>query len=250
MTSYSIQISIPEPCAQAWDDMRPVQGGRHCTHCQKTVVDFTHMTDAQLIEYLRKHPYSCGRLRPEQLEIPLRQPPAQRYPWLKRIAATLLVLLALFGKAKAQSQDNKRDAVEQGAIASSPIPPVDNGEREIYGTLTDEKGNAVANADVYVVEDGITKSHTLTDFAGNYSVKPLMAGRYDVRFVAQGRTLTVTGVAINDHPTKVCGVLRSVVEPGASLTIGKITTSEKPIIEPEYPGGHKSHRFKMIPKGW
>ena len=44
----SIQITIPSPCSQNWDEMIQGDTGRHCTHCQKTVIDFTSWSDANL----------------------------------------------------------------------------------------------------------------------------------------------------------------------------------------------------------
>jgi hypothetical protein len=48
--------------------MTPDQQGRFCTHCQKTVVDFTAMTDEQVLAHLqRTGGPNCGRFRPDQL---------------------------------------------------------------------------------------------------------------------------------------------------------------------------------------
>lgn len=87
--------------------MTPTATGRHCTACQKTVVDFTHKTDAEILAALR-HAASetCGRLRPDQLGRPLAAPaPAPRWrAWLGAALALGGVLGA--GRAAAQSQGN------------------------------------------------------------------------------------------------------------------------------------------------
>ena len=49
-----VTISIPEPCSQPWEDMHSDKNGRFCRHCSKTVVDFTRMTDAALLDYVQK----------------------------------------------------------------------------------------------------------------------------------------------------------------------------------------------------
>lgn len=47
--------------------MQPTQDGRHCEHCCKTVVNFTAMTDAEIISYLASNKSVCGRFETGQL---------------------------------------------------------------------------------------------------------------------------------------------------------------------------------------
>ncbi|RFZ94967.1 hypothetical protein D0C36_05415 [Mucilaginibacter conchicola] len=61
-------ISIPQPCHQNWNDMTPADQGRHCQSCQKIVVDFTRMTDSEIINYLNTNGKVCGRFTKEKLE--------------------------------------------------------------------------------------------------------------------------------------------------------------------------------------
>ena len=44
MSKDKFQVSIPDPCTQAWSDMTPAEGGRFCAHCQHEVIDFSLMT--------------------------------------------------------------------------------------------------------------------------------------------------------------------------------------------------------------
>lgn len=60
-------ISIPEPCSQQWQVMTPVGGGRHCESCCKTVIDFTKMTDSEIINYFATKSNTCGRFTSDQL---------------------------------------------------------------------------------------------------------------------------------------------------------------------------------------
>jgi len=63
-----IQLHISTPCHEDWSKMTPDERGRYCTACQKTVVDFTGMIDAEIIRYIsRAGSNICGRLLPGQM---------------------------------------------------------------------------------------------------------------------------------------------------------------------------------------
>lgn len=109
-------LHIAKPCPESWAAMTPTTAGRHCAACQKTVVDFTHKTDAEILAALRHAAgETCGRLRPDQLGRPLVAPaPAPR--WRAWLGAALALGGALSaGRAAAQGQ---RDSYYAG-----PRPP-------------------------------------------------------------------------------------------------------------------------------
>jgi len=60
-------ISIPELCRQQWQIMTPVDGGRHCKSCCKTVIDFTKMSAKEVIAILSSKDNMCGRFETDQL---------------------------------------------------------------------------------------------------------------------------------------------------------------------------------------
>ncbi len=65
----NIQISIPQPCSEDWDQMSPQQKGRFCESCQTTVIDFSKMTDQELVEFFKKPKgNTCGHFKPQQLD--------------------------------------------------------------------------------------------------------------------------------------------------------------------------------------
>jgi hypothetical protein len=53
--------------------MTPVERGAYCRSCSKEVMDFTAMSDNELLHYFEKgqHQSSCGRFRNDQLNKPL-----------------------------------------------------------------------------------------------------------------------------------------------------------------------------------
>ena len=64
---HKIQISIPEPCHKGWQNMTPVEKGRFCASCQKTVLDFTHLSDNEIIKVVTKNDNLCARINGSQL---------------------------------------------------------------------------------------------------------------------------------------------------------------------------------------
>ena len=70
----------------------------------------------------------------------------------------------------------------------------------IKGTLKDENGNPVVNANVEVTSGGIVSGRALTDFDGMYTVRPLSGGNYDVKFSYLGKELVITGVSFRPRP--------------------------------------------------
>jgi hypothetical protein len=76
--------------------MTPAAQGRHCAACATTVVDFTRMTDAEIMAFLGQSVgTSCGRFRQEQLNRPLLVPVlASPSSWRKRMV-TMAALLGL-----------------------------------------------------------------------------------------------------------------------------------------------------------
>src|SRR5437868_3738744 len=113
--SKPIQLHIPTPCHENWANMSPSEKGRHCSACQKTVIDFTVMSDTEVLRYMTKAgPRVCGRLAPDQLNrplIPLTPPQRNKMPgWL--LLAGILI-----------TSDKSPTPLTKQATHQSPIPP-------------------------------------------------------------------------------------------------------------------------------
>jgi len=98
-----LYIQIPEPCHEDWNKMSPADQGRYCQSCCKEVVDFSMMTDQQIIHFLSKpRGKTCGNFNSDQLNRIITEPatPAKKKFW----AMMLSFLLPLFvvNKGKAQ----------------------------------------------------------------------------------------------------------------------------------------------------
>jgi len=64
-----MRISIENPCHEDWQGMTPEAQGRFCSACEKTVIDFSQMSDAEILQYFSQPRTEkvCGRFRSEQL---------------------------------------------------------------------------------------------------------------------------------------------------------------------------------------
>lgn len=80
----NLQLTIPTPCHEDWDKMTPNEKGKFCSSCQKTVVDFTNMSDSQVAAFFKKPSTGsvCGRFMNDQLDRNI-VVPKKRLPWIK-----------------------------------------------------------------------------------------------------------------------------------------------------------------------
>jgi len=80
----TIELKIPAPCHEDWRNMTPNEQGRFCASCQKSVVDFSDMSDEELLLYFKNRTtQTCGRFRNDQLnkEMLFEQP--KKINWFK-----------------------------------------------------------------------------------------------------------------------------------------------------------------------
>jgi hypothetical protein len=99
------QLLIYNPCHEQWDTMQPDAEGRFCGSCQKTVVDFTTMSDQELLAWFaRGRGNVCGRMTEDQLNrdlVPARTPKKRAWAvWWQFLVAGLLVSSKASSQAK------------------------------------------------------------------------------------------------------------------------------------------------------
>lgn len=164
----SIRIQIPEPCSQSFEKMHPLPGGRYCDQCEKTVVDFTNLSDGEIVRiYQKRQGRVCGVFRNDQLNrsMPLPMAFEKRNNW-KAIAAFASALLfgnmAAGQSEAANSKMTKEELIEQGNV------PIQQKTQTISGLVTDEKGEPIMFATVYL--NGTTQG-TETNETGFFSIE-------------------------------------------------------------------------------
>lgn len=113
-------IHQPATCTENWEVMTPTDVGRHCASCQTQVVDFTRMTDGEVVAFLSQYSPErrCGRFREDQVGRPLRAA-AQPVAGWRRWAVALVLLLGSMSGLKARAQGTKPRATLGTAIPDS-----------------------------------------------------------------------------------------------------------------------------------
>lgn len=180
MRPVSLKISIPQPCSQSWEGMSPEGAGRFCGGCNKVVVDFTRLSDSQIVDILsdtfRKY---CGHFNATQLDRMLvaEKPAASLLP-----AVIITALLMTAGSVTTATPTN--------ATAIDTI-------HHVAGTVKDNSGNPLPGTTVTLKG---TALRVLTDSVGNYklSVPPSLVGK-DLTLVFAFIGFTTQEMLVNAH---------------------------------------------------
>ncbi|MBX2844481.1 MAG: carboxypeptidase-like regulatory domain-containing protein [Flammeovirgaceae bacterium] len=163
-------LSIENPCSEKWENFTPTSNGGFCSSCQKNVVDFTTMTDKEILDFISNSPENaCGRFRNDQLSrpyIPFIKSKRNRGWQMMRtgIASLSMVLLSQFGLAQNVARNSKIEIVQ------SEKTPVKNQTenpktKTISGTVVDEYGEPLPG--VNIILKGTTNG-TVTDLDGRF----------------------------------------------------------------------------------
>lgn len=223
-----ITLSIPQPCHEHWDQMTPADKGRFCASCQKTVVDFTNMSDRQLAEFFKKPAASvCGRFYQEQLnrdiELPRKRIPWARYFFQFTLPAFLVSMKAAAQKRTVVTGDTTYCTRTLGFVAAVPAreEPVDAGT--LAGKVVDPQGRGMPGASVVVKN---TKTGVQTDQSGAFRIH-----------AEPGSILAISSVGYQSKEVAISGQSSSNItlvqlEPqllGGVVVVGFTRTKAKPV---------------------
>lgn len=180
----TLQLTIPTPCHENWNGMTPQEQGRFCGSCRKMVVDFSMMTDKEIINYISKaSEHVCGRFANDQLnkELPIaanKKKVSWIYLW------NLLLATLLFTETNAQVKPTKPkkppvtqapENVVMGAIAFVPANQMSIAEEsaikgQVYDAVSNEPIQS-ASIEVWGTTSG-TAANALGNFALPVNKKP------------------------------------------------------------------------------
>lgn len=170
MKKKTIQIQIPKPCSAAWNEMHSLPNGRFCDSCEKTVVDFSQMTDNELVMFFQKNKYNvCGSFRPDQLNrnFPIPKPYSPYRKW--KSAAAIVVGLLAWNAVEAQVPI----LGEVSIVASKKEKKLKNNDKtksskyKLKGVVKDENGEPLIGATILLEKD----KGTTTDVNGRFELE-------------------------------------------------------------------------------
>lgn len=110
----------------------------------------------------------------------------------------------------------------------------------IAGVLKDERHEPVPGASVTAMQGGIIRGGAITDFDGNFIIKPLDGGMYDVKFSYAGKEQTITSVRVSSDAVSVLNhrmVTARDATSGKEVVVRAVRYGGKPLIDPRTPGG-------------
>ena len=208
MARENIHIRIPQPCHEPWAAMDSTAQGAFCHSCQKEVVDFTTMTDRELIRYLEQHTVSCGRLRPDQLDRTVSIPSVHNGTF--RWRGLLLSLLPFIGAKSALALPAIKAPTDQGVVPRMEKKDTiqtcsDDSLIHISGKILDETGEGLIGAVVVLINDKgeSTRQGAAADIDGNFSfqIKREMV-------TAHQKTLLVSYIGYNRKQIEITAALQ------------------------------------------
>jgi hypothetical protein len=180
----SIQLYIPEPCHENWQQMTPQDQGRFCNACAKVVVDFSVMSDKEILNYISTASSKiCGRLEQDQLNREIIYPELQKKSWQKYWLTIAASFMLFTSRLSAQVKPSK------GTITANPSSL--NGLRgnvsitmgkvaipqeqiqktaSIKGRVVDQNNLPIPGASIFI--KGTTKG-TVSDNNGNFHLSSI-----------------------------------------------------------------------------
>lgn len=120
---------------------------------------------------------------------------------------------------------------------------------EVKGRVVDQNGEPLINAAVEAVVGDIVKGGVVTDFDGNYVIKPIDPGRYNVRVQYAGmKTSIETNVIISAN--KATTVNFKMEPKDNALDVVVVKEYKVPLVDPDKPGGQRiitSEQLEKLP---
>jgi hypothetical protein len=161
----SLTINIAEPCKENWHNMTQLERGAYCKSCCKEVMDFSSLTDSEIIAYLEKSKIEkmCGRFKKEQLNKPLVHISPDvlhmNIPfWKKFLAAVFICFSAFLISCESKSSSHEDIPLPKQPIVTATSLPTPTKEAKSYIHLS-EKDSAEASC-VVVFGDFTVTSET------------------------------------------------------------------------------------------
>jgi hypothetical protein len=241
-------LTIPQQCHESWDAMTLQDKGRFCASCAKTVIDFSQMSDIQVLNYLSQAKGRlCGRFAQDQIERPLIPVKIEKKKIWWMVA--LMPLSLLLNKVNAQKIANEKTSITKEIYIATCtgtmrrhniIEDIQLLTNTIQGNVKDQNGNPLPLTTVSILDNHL---QTTTDENGHFSLK-LINPHSDTKILISdiGYEQKEIGIGLSERMTivlkkkqimlpEVCvkstdAQLSSTIMGGLVVSIGKITRKD------------------------
>lgn len=176
MKTKALQLSIPQPCKESWDDMKSSGEGRHCTNCNKTIIDFSLYSDKQLLEFIKKSKDQlCGRLSVAQVNRPIFYAEPQNH-FLHKLLFGSALTIGIACSANANYNPNQKPLIEQYELikdnSAQEQPTGDSTKKAIEGVVMDADNNEpLPFCAVAIILNGQVMITATSDINGRFQLK-------------------------------------------------------------------------------
>ncbi len=129
----AIQLQLTKPCHENWNAMTANEQGRYCQSCCKTVVDFSILSDREILAYISGHTGgdTCARVGDDQLNrviaTPRERKTGWKYFWTMAISSMLLTYRSMAQQVqppKSMTMNIKETVSLEGRVGGISYTPV------------------------------------------------------------------------------------------------------------------------------
>lgn len=171
-------LSIPKACSEKWSGFTSTAQGGFCSSCNKEVIDFTAMSDREIVDFFQRKPsHTCGRFRPDQLKSYSTTLKPEVHPGFKLFYASLISLFLIFVNshhASAGYPSQKTQTVFVLADAYIQNTSLVQSDHIVKGYVKSEDGEPIVGANIYLKD---SQEGTVSDANGYFEFpRPLKAG--------------------------------------------------------------------------
>ncbi len=203
----SFTISVDKPCSADWNSFTSTSTGGFCPLCEKNVVDFTRMSDDELVTYFKNASgATCGKFRASQLQKThsAKRVLPSRLAWA---SAGLLSFMVFVGITNLQAQEIP---VQQSVAITSEnnFPSMTQSElgSSIRGIVRDEYGDPLPGVNIWLKG---TQIGTVSDIEGRFEFP---------RELEEGDVLIFSFIGFVPEEYKVKGTADEVLEIDLEMT--------------------------------
>lgn len=170
-------LTIDNPCDQEWSSMTKTDTGKFCSQCSKTVIDFTQLTDNEIIQIVEQTSDTlCGRLTKQQLNRILEVKQPKNNSRLYKILAGLLVA----GAVENASATNKlplqtemvsimhNEDLTEEQIKIPEETTIDSLKNVVHGNILEKYTKESVSYALVSIKD--TKIQVVADIDGKFSL--------------------------------------------------------------------------------